>query len=99
MNGCFMTSITAQGNKHHRLMISYFANCSMEAYKVVFNNGQAIAAEAINPALYKTIVGFSKKGDVQYVDWYVVECEDREKAMQVANDVVNAIWGKAWRQE
>ena len=73
-----------------------FANiCLMKVYQVKFHNNKAISAQLVEQY---------EHGDVKFtipnekVDWYAVECSDKQTAMEIADKVVNAVWGAGRRK-
>ncbi len=62
----------------------------MNVYQVKFKDNKAISAkqdESFEHGDMKFVVPDEK------VEWYAIECSDRQTAIEIAEMVVNTIWG------
>ena len=66
----------------------------MNAYKVKFKDGRAVSAKAVDPARYADIQKFRSKDGRQQIEWYIVQCDTKEQAIEIADKVVMQIWKK-----
>jgi hypothetical protein len=66
----------------------------MQYYRVLFENNCAKTAAPLNRTwVNEDLADFRKDGMDVYINWYIVEAESEEDAIQIAADVVKSIWG------
>ena len=63
--------------------------CSVNVYKVIFENNVAVSALPANN-LQHSDVGL--KQDKETIQWLALECPDAQTAIEVGNKVVKMIW-------
>lgn len=63
--------------------------CAMDVYKVIFDNDSVVGAIPTSELRHGDIC---LKDDKMTVEWYALECPDKETAIEIAGQVIKAIW-------
>lgn len=66
----------------------------MDVYRVMFRDNDAIAAYKVDDD--HGSIGIDP--DSGMINWFALECEDEETAMEIADKIVKTLWGnRSWQ--
>ena len=64
----------------------------MTNFKVNFENGVPVSTEIVDIRLFTDIKQFKQINNCICIEWYIIECDNENYAMEVAEKVVKEIW-------
>ena len=64
----------------------------MSQFKVKFRNNNAVSGRIISTKAH--VSKFVTRGTKQFIQWFVLEAENEQQAIKIANKIVRQIWGE-----